>query len=230
MAKVKLVGDVNMEFEVKYGLNEEFIIKVHAVPVGDNKYVLIGEGDISHIPPRTLGFIGRRMDKMLEKAELYIGVNGFGRFFRYSDYEEIKEDRELLKAMCQTELGLLIMEAFRWRDRKALKEVLQKQVFPLSISGMEEFISRAQAKNLGYFNGLGNILEELSDAIKESDWDKERDVMKVLTKKLEDGLTIEEADALADLIRNMLETITSLHRQIEKADKLVQDCFAYLPE
>ena len=102
MAKVRLEGDVRLEFEVKYGLNEDITIKVHSVPLGDGKRVLIGEGDITHIPERTLSFIGDRIESLLKKDKSLIGLNGFGKFFKYGTFVEIQEDRELHKAMYQT--------------------------------------------------------------------------------------------------------------------------------
>jgi hypothetical protein len=146
MAKVRLEGDVRLEFEVKYGLNEDITIKVHSVPLGDGKRVLIGEGDITHIPERTLSFIGDRIESLLKKDKSLIGLNGFGKFFKYGTFVEIQEDRELHKAMYQTELGALIMRAYKWHKPEALEEVLERKLFPLSESGMKEFVSWAKAK------------------------------------------------------------------------------------
>jgi hypothetical protein len=154
MAKVRLEGDIRLEFEVKYGLNEDITIKVYAVPVGDGKRVLIGEGDITHIPERTLSFIGDRIESLLKKDKTLMGLDGFGKFFRYGAFVEIQEDRELHKAMYQTELGVLIMRAYKWRKPEALEEVLEKKLFPLSESGMREFVSwvkaKEKAKELGW--------------------------------------------------------------------------------
>ena len=154
MAKVRLEGDVRLEFEVKYGLNEDLTIKVHAVPVGEGKRVLIGEGDITHIPEKTLSFIGDRVESLLKKDKTLMGLDGFGKFFRYGAFVEIQEDRELHKAMYQTELGVLIMRAYKWRKPEALEEVLEKKLFPLSKDGMKEFVSwtkaREKAKELGW--------------------------------------------------------------------------------
>jgi hypothetical protein len=149
MAKVRLEGDIRLEFEVKYGLNEDLSIKVHAVPVGEAKKVLIGEGDITHIPERTLSFIGDRIESLLKKDKTLMGLDGFGKFFKYGTFLQIQEDRELHKAMYQTELGALIMRAYKWRKPEALEEVLEKKLFPLSGSGMREFASWVRAKGKG---------------------------------------------------------------------------------
>jgi hypothetical protein len=146
MAKVRLEGAVRAEFEVKYGLNEDLVIKVHAVPVGDGKYALVGEGNIANIPQRTLDFIGDRIESLLKKDKSLIGLDGFGKFFKYSTFVEIQEDRELHKAMYQTELGTLIMRAYKWRKPEALEEVLERNLFPLSRSGMREFAGIVKVK------------------------------------------------------------------------------------
>jgi hypothetical protein len=118
------------------------------------KVVLIGEGDITHIPERTLSFIGDRIESLLKKDKTLMGLDGFGKFFKYGTFVEIQEDRELHKAMYQTELGVLIMRAYKWRKPEALEEVLEKKLFPLSGSGMREFASwvraREKAKELGW--------------------------------------------------------------------------------
>jgi hypothetical protein len=154
MAKVRLEGDIKLEIEVKYGLNEDLSIKVHAISVGDGKKVLIGEGDIVCIPEKTLRFIGDRIESLLKKDKSLIGLDGFGKFFKYGTFVEIQEDKELYKAMYQTELGKLIMRAYKWHKPEALEEVLEKKLFPLSESGMREFVSwvkaKEKAKELGW--------------------------------------------------------------------------------
>jgi hypothetical protein len=149
MAKVRLVGDVNMEIEVKYGLSDDVVIRVHAIPVeaGGKAYrVLVGEGDISHIPDRTLDYIGEMIESLLRKNKVFVGFDGFGKFFRYGTLMEIEDDRELYKSMYATELGTLIMRAFRWQKHEALREVLERKLFPLSKSGMKEFALWERAK------------------------------------------------------------------------------------
>jgi hypothetical protein len=62
------------------------------------------------------------------------------------------EDKEITKSMYQTELGTLIMRAYRWHKDEALEEVLQRNLFPLSKDGMREFIvwkkTKEKAKEL----------------------------------------------------------------------------------
>jgi hypothetical protein len=153
-AKVRLEGAVKLEFEVKYWLDQDLVIKVHAIDVGDGKRVLIGEADVTHVPERTLSFIGDRIESLLKKDKSLVGLDGFGKFFQYGTFVEIQEDRELHKAMYQTELGALIMRAYKWRKPEALEEVLGRKLFPLSKDGMREFTSwvkvKEKAKELGW--------------------------------------------------------------------------------
>jgi hypothetical protein len=154
MAKVRLEGELTMEIEVKYGLSEDVVIRVHSIEVGKGKRVLIGEGDISHIPDRTLSFIGERIERLLKKNKDLVAVDGFGKFVEYDNPLKEVQDRELNKGMYQTELGALIMRAYKWQKPEALEEVLEKKLFPLSASGMKEFVlwvkAKEKAKELGY--------------------------------------------------------------------------------
>jgi len=165
MAKVRLEGAVKLEFEVKYGLDQDLVIKVHAIPVGDGRYALIGAGDLSNVPGRTLDFIGDRIESLLKKDKSLIGLDGFGKFFKYGTFVEIQEDRELHKAMYQVELGVLIMRAYKWHKPEALDEVLEKKLFPLSKSGMKEFASwvkaKEKAKELGWSTSTVKKVEHL---------------------------------------------------------------------
>jgi hypothetical protein len=159
MAKVKLEGAVKLEFEVRYGLNEDLVIKVHSIDVGKGRKVLIGEGDISHINERTLEFIANRIESLLRKNKALIGLGvgfmGVSGFYRYGLGKVDEEERsELHKAMYQTELGKLIMDAYVWRKEEAIEEVVQRKLFPISLGGMFEFIewkiAKEKAKEWGY--------------------------------------------------------------------------------
>ncbi len=155
MAKVKLVGDLELEFDVKYGLDQDLVIRVHEIPLGDGKRVLIGEGDISNIPDKTLSYIGDRIERILQKDKSLVALDGFGKFVEYyNPLKELSNAAMYNKAMYNTELGTLIMRAYKWHKPEALEEVLEKKLFPLSESGMREFASwvraKEKAKELGW--------------------------------------------------------------------------------
>jgi hypothetical protein len=149
MARVKLVGDLQLEFEVKYGLERDLVITVYSVSANEMK-TFIGQANISEVPDRTLSFIGERIESLLKKKEKgVVGIDGFGKFFEYGNPLKEVSTEELQKAMYQTELGTLIMRAYKWQKPEALEEVLQKNLFPLSASGMKEFKAWKRVKEKG---------------------------------------------------------------------------------
>jgi hypothetical protein len=122
------------------------VITVYSVSAEGVK-AFIGQADISNIPDRTLSFIGERIEFLLRRKEKgAVGVDGFGKFFEYGNpLKEVKAEA-LKKAMYQSEVGTLIMRAYLWQKPEALEEVLQRKLFPLSQSGMREFVSWVKAK------------------------------------------------------------------------------------
>ncbi len=147
MAKVRLEGAIRLEVEVKYGLDQDLVIRVHEIPLGDGKRVLIGEGDITQAPEKTLSYIGDRIERVLSKDKSLIAVDGFGKFVEYyNPLKELSDAAMYNKAMYNTELGTLIMRAYKWHKPEALEEVLEKKLFPLSKDGMREFKAWVRAK------------------------------------------------------------------------------------
>ncbi len=150
-AKVRLEGAVKAEFEVKYGLDQDLVIKVHELPieVGGAQYrVLIGEGEICCIPEKTLRFIGERIEGILKKQKGLIGVTGIGDFFRYGYIGWIQEDEDYKKALRKSELGKLMLDAYKYRKTEAVEEVLNRNIFFLSESGMREFVGLKKMKDV----------------------------------------------------------------------------------
>jgi hypothetical protein len=149
MAKVKLVGDLQLEFEVKYGLDRDLVITVYSVSA-DGMKAFIGQADISGIPDKTLAFIGERVESLLKKKEKgAVGIDGFGKFFEYGNPLKEVSAKELQQAMYQSEVGTLVMRAYKWQKPEALEEVLQRNLFPLSASGMKEFRAWERVKKKG---------------------------------------------------------------------------------
>jgi len=145
MSKLRLEGDVKLEFEVKYGLSEDITIKVQAIPIEVNGKVyrmLVGEGDISHIPERTLHFIIDRIQSFLQRDKSLIKMNHSGIVeieFRRYDGKVLEEWKEILKALLENELGSLMLRAYYQVRRDALQEVLGKNLFFLCREGMRLF-------------------------------------------------------------------------------------------
>jgi hypothetical protein len=61
MAKVKVIGDLNVEFEVKFNQTEDVVFEAKAVNV-DGKTIYIGKTDIEKINPKSFSFIMDRVE------------------------------------------------------------------------------------------------------------------------------------------------------------------------
>ena len=156
MAKVRLTGAVNLEFEVKYGLDKDIELKVQAINFnvdGKDYKVLVGEGDISKISEKTLEFIGSRIEKMLENDKHLLGVTGFGSFFKYGYLGWTKDDK-LFRPVFRTELGKLMLKAYAWRDKACVNEVLNRNLWFASESGIREFASLKKALQKAQDKGI----------------------------------------------------------------------------
>jgi len=149
MARVRLEGAVKMEFEIKYGLSEDLTINVQSIEFevdGKAHRVLIGKGDISNIPAKTLEFIGSRIEYFLKEDKSLITVNGVGGFFKPGHKLSVSDNMasKISEAMMKTELGKIMLKTYRHttderRDIKALKEVMERNLWFVSTSGMLEF-------------------------------------------------------------------------------------------
>jgi len=158
-AKVRLEGAAKLEFEVKYGLDQDLVIKVHELPIeveGVQYKVLIGEGEICGVPEKTLRFIGERIEGLLKKQKGLIGVDGLGDFFRYGYIGWIQEDGDYKKALRKSELGKLMLDAYKYRKAEAIEEVLRRKLFFLSESGMREFVGLKKMKDAREKIGMGD--------------------------------------------------------------------------
>lgn len=69
MAKVKLTGEFNAEFEVKYGLNENIAIEILKAE-GDKAKVYYGKGELEKVSEKALSFVAERIKYFLEKNKI----------------------------------------------------------------------------------------------------------------------------------------------------------------
>lgn len=69
MAKVKLTGEIQAEFEVKYGLNEDIAIEILKAE-GDKAIVYYGKGELEKVSERSLSFVAERIKHFLEKNKI----------------------------------------------------------------------------------------------------------------------------------------------------------------
>jgi hypothetical protein len=142
MAKVRLEGDITMEIDVKYGLNKDLVIKVHAIPIevnGKVYKVLVGEGDISAIPEETLGFIIKTLYSLLQEDKSLVELHFsylLGIKVRGYDGRELAEGDEILKGLIENELGRWMLMAYNLLDGTALRKAIDKNIFPVSCEAM----------------------------------------------------------------------------------------------
>ena len=146
--KVKLTGAVNVEFEVKYGLSEDLTLNVQAIEFeldGKQYKVLVGEGDICNIPEKTLEFIGSRIAYFLKEDKSLITVNGVGGFFKAGHKLSVSDSMasQISDTLMEAEIGSIMVKTYRNTDDRgyfaALKEVMERNLWFVSTSGMKEF-------------------------------------------------------------------------------------------
>jgi hypothetical protein len=68
MAKVKLIGEVKAEFEVKFGLSEDITIEIAKTEGGTVLYY--GKGDLEKVSEKALSFVADRIRYFLEKNKI----------------------------------------------------------------------------------------------------------------------------------------------------------------
>jgi len=71
MPKVKVIGDLNFEFDVKFNQSEDVALETKGIIV-DGKTIYIGKGDITKINPKAFGFTMDRIEYFLKKNGAYI--------------------------------------------------------------------------------------------------------------------------------------------------------------
>jgi hypothetical protein len=71
MAKVKLTGEVNATFEVKFGLSEDITIEILKAE-GDKARVYYGKGELEKVSEKSLSFVAERIRYFLEKNKIPI--------------------------------------------------------------------------------------------------------------------------------------------------------------
>lgn len=130
MSKVKVVGDLNFEFEVKFNQTEDVVIETKGINV-DGKTIYIGKGDITKINPKAFGFIMDRTEYFLKKNGAYI-----------LDIYAIKDD--VINTIHKEKIEPLrtILNACRFSDPEAIEKMLQDGWFILSADGVKAYADK----------------------------------------------------------------------------------------
>jgi hypothetical protein len=135
MAKVKVIGDVNFEFDVKFNQTEDVVIEAKAVNI-DGKNVYVGTGDIEKIHPKAFSFIASRIEYFLKKNNAYTTIPMvIGR-----------DDDKIVNKLIEQGLGFLIDAMLG--SKRAVEEMLAKRLFLLTESGMRFYLKKIhESKN-----------------------------------------------------------------------------------
>lgn len=128
MAKVKVIGDVNFEFDVKYNQTEDIIIEAKAIDIGSGEKVYIGTGNIEKIDMKAFPFITSRIEHFLRKNNGYI----------LSECACSEKDKFAEKVLILHGFGFLIDAMIG--SKEAIEEMLSKKMFLLTEFGMEIYI------------------------------------------------------------------------------------------
>jgi hypothetical protein len=167
MGKFRLEGDVNLGFDVEDGLNEEFVLKVHTIPVevnGKSYKVLVGEGDISYIPEETLSVSIKKFYSLLQRDKSLVELNFLyllGIEVRGYDKKVLGEGDEILKGLIGNELGNWMLTAYNLLDFSGLRKTIAQNLFPISCEAMWLFWEIKDYKQSLFINSQ-NLLNSLT--------------------------------------------------------------------
>jgi len=130
MPKVKVVGDLNFEFDVKYNQSEDVALETKGIIV-DGKTIYIGKGDITKINPKAFGFTMDRIEYFLKKNGAYI-----------LDIYAIKDD--IINTIHKEKIEPLrtILNACRHSNQEAIEKMLQDGWFILSADGVKAYADK----------------------------------------------------------------------------------------
>lgn len=128
MAKVKVIGDVNFEFDVKFNQTEDIVIEAKAIAELDGKKAYIGTGNIEKINPKVFSFIVNRIEHFLKKNNAYTSYTIIGR-----------DNDKIVDKMIEQGFGFLIDAMLG--SKRAIEEMLTKKIFLLTESGMRTYLN-----------------------------------------------------------------------------------------
>lgn len=135
MAKVKVIGDVNFEFDVKFNQTEDIVFETKAVEV-DGKKIYIGKTDIEKINPKAFSFI-------MDRVEYFIKKNG-GHILNFYAIKDDDINVQLMNIINKERIEPLktILTAYQFSNSRAVEKMLQDGWFLLSREGVKKFADR----------------------------------------------------------------------------------------
>jgi len=147
MAKIKVLGDLKFEFDVKYGLKEDLIIETTKINYNGSE-IVIGKGEIEKIDRKSLSFVGDRIEYFLKKNKNIV-VDLDSEVFREMYNKKISPVYEIihLTYVFKSEERNKIIDIPHRREKinevkkvKHLREIAENKTFILGKKGMELYL------------------------------------------------------------------------------------------
>jgi len=159
MVKVKLVGDINFEFDVIFHQKEDISIETKAITVDGGiirkgkfpfyigkRTIYVGKGNVENIDPKAFNFIVSMIEQFLKKNSAYI-LDIYASLI-YGD-----KDFALINTIYNEEIEPLktILIACRLNEAKAVNKMLQDGWFLISHKGINKYIDKYYKKKYIYY-------------------------------------------------------------------------------
>ena len=134
MAKVKVFGNINFEFDVKFNQTEDITIEAKGISA-NGKTTYIGTGSIEKIHPKAFSFVASRIEYFLKKHNAYmLDLNP-----RDSD-----DDKAIKQELKKQGFGFLLDGPYG--NAEAVEKMLETKYFMLSEFGMRFYLNKLHAK------------------------------------------------------------------------------------
>jgi len=130
MAKVRVVGDVNFEFDVKYNQTEDIVIEAKDTGIAG---IYVATGNVEKINPKSRDFILSRITQFLKKhgaiTEVPLGLR----------------NKDNTTKLIEKGYGFLVDA--RYGSNDAVNEMLEKKMFILTEDGIRFYLKKFYERN-----------------------------------------------------------------------------------
>jgi hypothetical protein len=134
MAKVKVVGDVSFEFEVKFNQPVDIEIETRKVVV-DGRTFIFGKGNVDQIDEKAWSFITSRMKYFLEKKY------NMHKYF----YDILSKEDPAIKELSEMDPAFKAFfdASYIKPDGEAIGRMLEEKTFLLTAEGIRKYQARS---------------------------------------------------------------------------------------
>jgi len=135
MAKVKVIGDLNVEFEVKFNQPEDLVFESKAINV-DGRTIYIGKTDIEKINNKAFSFI-------MDRIEYFIKKHG-GHILNIYAFKEDDTNYKIMDFIERNKIEPLktILASYRFNSPRATQKMINDEWFVLSKEGLKKYAER----------------------------------------------------------------------------------------